>query len=310
MKQPDTTIPSIIIDKNFFNSFLFLLWKRKILIFSILFLFAMASILFALSLPNKYQSQALLMQAHNEGTSLSQLSQYSSVASLAGISIPSSPADKTMEAIVRIESFEFFAKYFLPTILLQDLIASNEWQQGSNTVTYDDSLFNSEINQWVREVGLTTPIIPSEQEAYEYYKKIMSIKQDKKSGFVTVSIQHISPYMAQEWVQNIIIAINQSMRDEEKYKTMLAIDFLNNQALKVNYEDIKKSISNLLQDQMKSLMLIEANKDYVFKVLDSPIAPERKFHPNRAIIVIWSVLLGFILSLLIIFRLDYHKLKS
>ena len=85
---------------------------------------------------------------------------------------------------------------------------------------------------------------------------------------------------------------------------MLAINFLNNQAQKMNYEDIKKAIANLQQEQMKSLMLIEANEEFVFKVLDSPIAPERKFEPRRSIIVFWGFMLGIVLSLIVIFFTD------
>ena len=34
----------------------------------------------------------------------------------------------------------------------------------------------------------------------------------------------------------------------------------------------------LLQDQIKSLMLIEANDDYVFEIIDFPIVPEKNLN--------------------------------
>ena len=51
--------------------------------------------------------------------------------------------------------------------------------------------------------------------------------------------------------------------------------------------------------EMKKLMMIEASDNYVFKVLDSPIVPERKFEPRRLVIVILGMILGFLLSIII-----------
>jgi LPS O-antigen subunit length determinant protein (WzzB/FepE family) len=88
------------------------------------------------------------------------------------------------------------------------------------------------------------------------------------------------------------------MRDAEKKQTSKSIKFLNEQALTVNYEEIKIAISLLQQEQMKSLMLIEANEDYIFKIVESPLVPEMKSGPNRFVIVLIGALFGAILSIL------------
>jgi uncharacterized protein involved in exopolysaccharide biosynthesis len=48
---------------------------------------------------------------------------------------------------------------------------------------------------------------------------------------------------------------------------------------------------------MKQLMMIEAHEDYIFTVLDSPIAPENKSKPQRALIVILGTILGTMLGI-------------
>ena len=90
------------------------------------------------------------------------------------------------------------------------------------------------------------------------------------------------------------------MRISDKDKALKSIEFLNNQLPRVNYEEIRVSIAKLQEEQMKSLMLIESNDDYVFQTLDSPIVPEIKSSPNRALICFLITLFGFIFSLLII----------
>jgi Uncharacterized protein involved in exopolysaccharide biosynthesis len=52
-------------------------------------------------------------------------------------------------------------------------------------------------------------------------------------------------------------------------------------------------------------MLIEVNKDYVFKAIDPPIIPELKSAPNRTQICIVGTLLGGILGILIVLVRHY-----
>ena len=273
----------------------FVIWNKKLLIFSITAIFAILSVMYALSLSNIYRSQALLAPANNSEAS-SMLGQYSGLASMAGISLGSSEGDKSVEAIERIKSYEFFSTFFLPKILLQDLMAVETWNPGINKINYDKKFFNDDKESWEKKESGKS-YMPSSQEAYEKYAKIMNISKDKKTNFVRVSIDHQSPYIAQDWTKIIIQEINQSMRNEDKDRSVKSLNFLNEQLLKVNYEEIKLAISSLQQEQMKSLMLIESNKDYIFKVLNSPIAPEKKFAPQRPIIAVTGTLLGFIISL-------------
>ena len=61
---------------------------------------------------------------------------------------------------------------------------------------------------------------------------------------------------------------------------------------------------------MKRLMMVEANENYIFKVLDSPIVPEVKVKPNRSRSVILGSLLGMILSVLGVLVFHYTRTSS
>lgn len=281
------------------NELLLMLWNKKLLITGTSLLFAVCAMLLALFfLPNIYKSHALLLPADQGQSNMGSLSQYSSMARLAGITIPSNEVDKSIEAIERIKSHEFFARYFLKNILLQDLLAVQKWDPSSNMLFYEENIFDSNKSIWIRDVGFPKSIIPSSQEAYKTYQKIINISQNDMTKFITISVKHQSPFIAKEWADIIIKEINKSMRDAEKKQTSKSIKFLNEQALTVNYEEIKKAISLLQQEQMKSLMLIEANEDYIFKIVDSPLVPEMKSGPNRFAIVLIGALFGAILSIL------------
>jgi hypothetical protein len=246
-----------------------------------------------------------------EGASMKgMLGQYSGMASLAGISLPSESSSKVQEAIARIESFEFFSNYFLPQIKLENLMVVKKWDQASNILIYDESAFNSESSQWIGNVSLSNSNIPSSQSAYGRYKKIMSIAEDKKTSFITLSVEHESPFIAQQWVEIIMDQIDQVMRDQDRQTARKSIEYLNGLAPTVNYEEIKQTLSSLQQEQMKRLMMVEASSNYIFKVLDSPIVPEVKVKPRRSLIVILGSMLGMMLSVLGVLALHYTRKSS
>ena len=286
------------------------LWDKRFYIGVITSIFSLISIIYALMLPNIYQSQAVMMPMEaNQGMS-GMLGQYSGMASLAGISLPSESGSKAQEAIARIESFEFFSNSFLPHIKLENLMAVKKWNQASNTLTYNESAFNSESRQWLRKVSPPKSNIPSSQEAYKQYKEIMSVNEDKKTSFVTLSVEHESPVIAQQWVEIMMDQIDQVMRDQDRQTAMKSIEYLNSLAPTVNYEEIKQALSSLQQEQMKRLMMVEANENYIFKVLDSPIVPEVKSQPKRLLIVIFGSIFGMMLSVLGVLAFHYTRKSS
>ena len=286
------------------------LWDKIFLIGAITSIFSLISIIFALMLPNIYQSKATMMAVEQNSGMSGMVGRYGGMASLAGISLESKSGSKDQEAIARIKSFEFFSNNFLPNIKLENLMAVKKWTQASNTLSYDASDFNSESRQWVRKAKLPRSNIPTSQEAYEEFMEIMSVNKDKKTLLVTLSVEHKSPFIAQKWVEIMINQIDKVMRDQDRQTATKSIEYLNSLAPTVNYEDIKKSLSALQQEQMKRLMMVEANDNYIFKVLDSPIVPEVKSRPKRSLVVIWGTILGMVLSAVGVLVFNYTRKSS
>jgi uncharacterized protein involved in exopolysaccharide biosynthesis len=295
------------IDDMSLSDLLMILWDKKYYILIITSIFALASIVLALMLPNSYTSEALMMPNQQQSPMSSKLGEFSSIAGLAGINLPDSEVSRAQEAIARIQSFEFFSTHFLPHVNLEDLLAVKEWNPATNTLVYDKKTFNSETRQWVREVSFPRSTIPSAQESYETYTQMMHINEDKKTSFITLSYEHKSPYIAQEWVELIINKIDQSMRDREKQESTRAIQYLNTIAPTINYNEVKQSLELLQQEQIKRLMMIDSSENYVLKVLESPIAPELKSAPRRSLIVILATLSGMILSIFISLVLHFRQ---
>lgn len=284
-----------------------ILLSRKKTIASITLCSALLSIIIALSLPNIYKSQSLLAPSTEQDSLSSKLESFSSLGSLAGFSLPDAPASKTKEAIARIESFEFFNKYFLPNIKLENLMAVKAWNYQNNSLIYKEKLFNSNLNQWVRKVSYPKKIKPSPQEAYISYRKILSINENNKTSFVSISIEHQSPIIAKKWLDLIIEQINKSMRIVAKEQSSKSISYLNEISTTTNIQSIQEVISSLLEKEIQKNMLTSSNEYYVFKPIDSPLAPELKSRPSRALICIAITLLGMIFSFILIFLQRLNK---
>ena len=276
-----------------------IIWNKKLFISIFTSIAALISVLYALYLPNIYTSSSLLAPTTEDNSLSPQLGSFSGLAGLAGVSLPAGNISNSQIAVKRIESFEFFSKYFLPNIKLEDLMAVDEWDAKNNTVVYDDSEFNSTSNEWSRK--------PSDQKAYKEYKRALSISQEELTGLVYLSMKHKSPVVAQNWVDTIIYNINECMREIDKQDAQNSIDFLNESLKNTNSQSIKVVFAKLMESQMQTLMLASSNEAYVFKTINSPIIPEDKSSPSRALICILGTLLGGILSILIVLFRNFRQ---
>jgi LPS O-antigen subunit length determinant protein (WzzB/FepE family) len=274
------------------------LWDKKILIASISSIAAIFSVLYSLSLPDIYTSNALLAPASSEDSMSSKLGGYSALAGMAGINLPSDNGSKTPEAIERIKSYDFFVNEFLPNIKFENLIAAKDWIKESNSIVYDSKAFD-----------LKTPR-SSKQEAYLTYTGMLRISEDKNTSFVYMSIDHVSPYIAEKWLKLIIYNINNHMREIDKTVAENSIIFLKKSSQETYLSDIKVAIFKLIENQIQTLTLVESTEDYIFKSIVSPIAPEKKSRPSRSIICIIGTFVGLIMGIVISLVLHYFNFKK
>ena len=153
--------------------------------------------------------------------------------------------------------------------------------------------------------------IPSAQESFEEFETVhLSLSEDKKSGFITLSIKHQSPFVAKQWVELIVNEINAFYRQKDKLESEKAVSYLNQQISMTGLSEIKQVLAQLLQEETKKLTLIEANQFYVFDYIDPPAVMENKVEPRRAILCILSALLGGILSVLFVLIRHYGFRKK
>ncbi|MGR2962881.1 Wzz/FepE/Etk N-terminal domain-containing protein [Vibrio vulnificus] len=279
------------------------LWKGKWIIIATTFVFAIGSVLYALSLPNIYKSDALLAPAESSGGGgLSKMAgQLGGLAALAGVNLGAGESSQTDLAVQVMKSRQFVEAFINKHDLLVPLMAATGWDLTNNNLILDEELYNSNTGEWLREPNGLRGSTPTAQEAFEVFnKEVLSINQDKESGLYTVAVKYYSPSVAQQWVSWLVEDINKVMRERTIAETSQNLAYLNTQLNKTAVADMQSTFYKLIEEQTKSLMLAEVQEEFIFKIVDPAIVPEIKYSPNRFLIILTSCLLGLVFGLIIV----------
>lgn len=279
------------------------IWSGKLLIIAITALFAISSVFYAINQPNIYQATTLLAPASEQGgaVGLSKMAgQFGGLASLAGINLGGGGTDKTGLALEILKSRLFLENFIAKHQLLVPLMAANNWDANSNTLTIDDALYNTETSTWLREVKAPKKPEPSPWEAFKAFKEVLTVSTDLENGMITLAIEHYSPEVATKWLLWLVDDINSTMREQDKVEAQSSIDYLSKKLQETQLADMQTVFYQLIEEQTKTIMLAEVSKEYVLKTIDPANAPEEKVKPKRALIVVLGTMLGGILSVLIV----------
>lgn len=281
------------------------LLEGKWIIVSVTTFVSIIGVIFSLSLPNIYESKALLVPVNPSNSIAGSLGGYSGLAGLAGMSIVGRDEGNSAKAIKKITSLSFFENNILENIYLPDLMAVKSWNPKTNKISFDENIYDIKTNTWIRDSSNPQQQLPSAQQSYTAFNSHITLSQNKKSGFTTLAIKHQSPYIAKQWVELVVSEVNSFYRQKDKSKSEKAVSYLNQQIAMTPYSEIKQVLAQLLQEETKKLTLIEANQFYVFDYIDPPAAMEQKSEPTRALICILAALMGGILSVLLVLIRHY-----
>ncbi|PXF63045.1 Wzz/FepE/Etk N-terminal domain-containing protein [Kangiella spongicola] len=286
-----------------------ILWKGKWIIIGVTFIFAIASVGYALYLPNEYKATAVL-QPNESGTGgklASLAGQFGGLASMAGINLGAGESSDAVIAMEIMKSWGFAEEFINKHNIAVELFAAEGWDQSKKKLIIDDDLYNEATETWVREAPKGKTVEPSSWELFEEFKERLSISQDKDTGLVSVSVTHYSPEIAKEWVDMLTKDINKLMKDRALEEANQNIQYLEEQFKSTSYAELRAMFSELIQEQHKSKMLAQVSDEYVFKAVSAAKTPEEKDKPKRALLVIIAVILGGIISVFIVFLMNFLK---
>ena len=260
-----------------------------------------------MTLPNLYTSHSILevVDAQDQSSAMSSLSnQFGGIASLAGINLnSSSPGSKNFWVIERIKSKEFSDHISkLPTIK-ESLFALEYYDSESKKLIFDESKYKD--SQWqMDDEGRST-----EMEFFSRVQGSLYIDKNTETGFIELSFTHQSPVFAAHFLNSIISEINQQTRSEQKKKAESSLSYLRTILTTTPIKEIKDSMSALIENQTKVLMLADLDEYFILKPIDPPFEPEQKSTPSRMVICLIGFFVGLMFGSLYEVIRFYYKNK-
>lgn len=283
------------------------IWQGKWIIILTTFVFAVGGVLYALSQPNTYKSDVLLVptQSSSSGGLSGSLG---GLAAIAGISVGgSNTADPKVEALAILHSRKFIEAFIQKHNLLAPLMAIKSWSEDSNKITYNAELYDATENEWLsNEEGKT--LEPTLWKAHKAFKGIFIVSEDKENGMVTISITNKSPYLAQKWVTLLVEDINEWMKKKALSEAGSKIEYLEGQINRTQVTELQNMFYSLIEEQYKTQMLAEVEGEFVFKTIDPAVVPEERSGPRRSLTSVLATLLGGIFGIAIVLvRFAFRK---
>lgn len=287
------------------------LWRQKLLIIAVTAIFAIGSVAYALSIPNKYQTKATLASAKsNNSSSLAALAgQFSGLANLAGINLGS--GSNIFELMEQIKSQDFVNHFVEKHDLLVPLFAATDWDPATNELSYEgQKKYDVASGQWIRKVKLPKLAKPSADEIHDEFMERFKVDRDRKTKIVTVRFSFLSPQLAQQWLTLYISEFNEYIRQQDLEKVDNNLTYLHEQVQKTEIAQIENVLYNLIEEQEKKKMLSNAQAEYALKILSSPSLPSEKSSPRRAVICIAATFFGGVLSVTLVLLMFFARTEK
>ena len=235
------------IEINLFD-LLFVLWKNKIIIISVVAVFALGTIFYSLNIPNEYRAESKLTFTQASGESLSS-GVLGGLASMTGYDLGSSnQVDEAAVAIEIMTSWNFIENFINDNSLEVDLFASIGWDSDTNKLIIDSSRYDTGANIW-------KTIKPTSWEMYDGFLNRLTVAPDYKTGFVSISFDHFSPDFAASLLDKYIESINLFMTNRKLEQAEQNLKYLNLQLNETTNIEMKNVFFSLIQEQVKEKMI-------------------------------------------------------
>ena len=279
-----------------------ILWQGKWAIIGITFIFAVASVVYALSLPDLYRTEILLSPSEEENNNSGGLmGQLGGLASIAGVDITGGASTSTkVKALAILRSRVFLYDFFKKHEITIPFMASRPSSR-SGEVEIDPEIYDMQNQRWVREVEPPNLPEPSDWEVYIAFTEILDIVEDPATGLILVSLEWYDQEQIKIWLDWLIADLNEQMRQSDVSEANRAIDYVIEQIGRTQLVEMRNVLYSLIEQQTRTVMLADAREGYAFETIDPPIIPERRSAPSRSIICIIITVFGGVIAVFSVF---------
>ena len=247
-------------------------WGSRYLIFFTTCACVLLAVIYALTATWIFRAEVVIAAAHDEGLSgktSSLTSQLGGLASLAGLDLANTSSDH--DALAVLNSRRLIEEFIKRQNLIPVLLKNNK----------------EHATLWFA--------------VKQFKEHIVTIRDDKRANLTIVDIDWTDPETAARWANGFIALANELIRTRASEDSSRNIAYLTRQTAQTNVVDMQRVLYDLIESEMKTLMLASGRIEYAFTVIDPAVPPEVRKSPQRVLIVIIAVALGLLLGVLAAF---------
>ncbi|MBO1922978.1 Wzz/FepE/Etk N-terminal domain-containing protein [Thiomicrorhabdus sp. 6S3-12] len=281
-------------------------WSRKWSIALITMIVTSIALIYVLNAKNYYKAHVVLAPIHAEGKSAGLAAQFGGLASLAGINLGGGGASDTDTAIAILKSRKFGERFIQENNLKPYLFPKNwdddkeTWIEPSPGVLASIKELIVPASNGVQSGSQREQLVPGEPSLWQSYKvfsSMLSISTDKNSGFVTLFVEFTDPVLAAQWATKMVQDINLLMKTQSLAEAQRSNAYLEQQLKKTSLAEVRQSIYQMMEANIKTMMLANTSEDVVFRTIDPAVVPEEKSKPKRSLIMVASMIIGVLLGI-------------
>jgi uncharacterized protein involved in exopolysaccharide biosynthesis len=141
--------------------------------------------------------------------------------------------------------------------------------------------------------------VPTNYQAFALFNdRILRVREDARTGLVTVSVEWRDPQMAADWANDIVARANEYIRTRTITENRDSVAFLESELRKTDVVAVQQAISRLIEAKVGETVLANVRKEYAFAVVDSAVvAPTWDYvHPDRPFLIAFGLAMGLALG--------------
>ena len=252
-------------------------WRRRWLVVGVAAACVAAAVTYALLATPIYRAEVVVVEVRDDGMggAASLANQLGGLASIVGVNLTGAGGDNNGKAVLESRRLsEEFIRRYVP------------------------------IEQLIKKPGPKRTVWRAVEE---FRNGIMQIRDEARSGKITVSIDWEDPATAAQFANQYVALANELVRSHTLAEATRNIKYLNEQAEKTTIVELRRVMFNLIETETKRLMLANSRSEYAFAVVDPAVAPEVRSSPRRVRIVITFALVGGFLGALLALAVDAYS---
>lgn len=143
-----------------------------------------------------------------------------------------------------------------------------------------------------------------------FRKSVLNVDEDRRNGVTTISMYWRDPKEAALWANNFVALGNELIRNRAAADAERNIGYLNDQLKQTSSVEVQHAMYNLIESEMKTLMLAKGRAEYAFSTIDPAVPPEVSASPKIAVVILIGLVVGIfagILSAIGRYKVARHK---